>query len=181
MTRKGAKQNEWTTAEVAYLKEHAGALPLRAICRELRKSRRAVETMAYRLRQQGHDVDLRQYVRKTQICPACGCMRATLGHHGICEVCRKRVQLSAIHARIARLLRDLPMAARETYAETEAETESTIDPMPRPVRLEGLTRYQRERASDERDMAMERWQIRNLNRQVKAAQKRKERIEKKSK
>lgn len=180
MTRRGARQNEWTTQEVAYLMEHAGTLPLRQICRTLKKSRRSVETMAYRLRQQGHDVDLRCYARKTEICPACGCMRATMAHHGICEVCRKRVQLSAIHARIARLLRDLPMAERERYAETEAETESAVDPMPRPVSLEGLTRYQRERAQDARDMEMERWQIRNLNRRVKAAQKRKERIEKKA-
>lgn len=181
MTRLGSKQVEWTTQDVSYLIENAGRITLRQMCRELGKSRRAVETMAYRLRQQGEDVDLRCYIRKTSICPACGCMRATLKRHGICEVCRKRVQLSAIHTRISHLLRKLPMHERAIYAETETEIESSIDPMPAPAMLNGLSRYQRERAQDIRDIQMEQWQLRNLNRQVRAAQKRKERIEKKLK
>lgn len=170
----------WTTSEVAFLVEHAGRIPKREICKRLKRRSKSVERKAAHLREEGTPVDLRCYRPRLEACPACGCMRSTLGRHGICEVCRKRAQLSAIHARISALLHRIPFEERETYAETEAEVESTVDPMPRSPRTEGLSYYHRCKAKEAHDRAMEQWQVRNLGRQVKAAQKRKERIEKKS-
>ncbi len=171
---------DWTTAEVAYLVENAGRIPKREICKYLKRRSESVKQKAKALRAQGIPVDLRCYRPKLEACPACGCMRSTLGKHGICEVCRKRAQLTAIHSRISRLLHQIPFEERERYAETEAETESANDPMPRSPSLEGLSYYATCKAKEARDRAMEAWQIRNLTRQVKAAQKRKERIQKKA-
>lgn len=171
----------WSTTEVAYLIDHAGRIPKREICKHLKRRSESVNSKARHLREQGVPVDLRCYRPKLEACPACGCMRATLGKHGICEVCRKRVQLASIHTRISNLLHRLPFEERETYAVTEAEIESTVDPMPRFPRTEGLSYYHACKAKEMHDRAMERWQLRNLGRQVKAAQKRKERIEKKVK
>lgn len=171
----------WTTSEVAYLVENAGRIPKREICKHLKRRSESVNQKAKALRAQGVPVNLRCYKPKLEICPACGCMRATLGKHGICEVCRKRVQLASIHTRISNLLHRLPFEERETYAVTEAEIESTVDPMPRAPRTQGLSYYHACRAQELHDRAMEKWQLRNLGRQVKAAQKRKERIEKKVK
>ena len=53
--------------------------------------------------------------------------------------------------------------------------------MPPPPPLSGLTAYERARAEETREIAIEDWLARNLRRQVKAAQKRKERIAKKLK
>lgn len=108
-------------------------------------------------------------------------MRATLGKHGICEVCRRKDQLANIHSKISELLHRLPFEEREKYAETESETESEVCPMPKTPRLEGLSYYRRCMLKEQMDRDMEQWQIRNLLRKVKAAQKRKERIEKKLK
>lgn len=181
MTRKGTHQRPWTVKEVDYLLENAGHIPKRDICKHLKRSSKSVESMAHHLRERGHSIDLRHHVSKLEACPACGCMRATLGKHGICEVCRKRVQLTAIHSRISRLLHQLPFNAREKYADTEAEIESTPDPMPRTPHYEGLSYYRYCKAKDDHARAMEQWQIRNLHKQIKAAQKRKERIQKKTK
>lgn len=181
MTQRGSKQVEWTTQEVAYLIENAGRIPKREICKHLKRRSESVSQKAKALRAQGVPVELRCYKPKLEACPACGCMRSTLGRHGICEVCRKRAQLSVIHARISRLLHMLPFEERDKYADTEAEVESVPDPMPASPRLDGLSYYAQCKAKESRDRAMEAWQIRNLNRQVKAAQKRKERIQKKVK
>ncbi len=179
MTRKGAHQREWTTREVAYLAESAGRVPRREICRRLKRSSNSVFQKAKELRSQGVPVSLRCYRPTLEACPACGCMRSTLGRQGICEVCRKRRQLEAIHARISELLHRLPFEERETYAETEAEVESVPDPMPEFPKVKGVSRYQACRIKEQHDREMEAWQVRTLTRQVKAAQKRKERIEEK--
>lgn len=179
MTRKGARQREWTTGEVAYLVESAGRVPRREICRHLKRSAESVYGKAKELRAQGVPVNLRCHVTRLEACPACGCMRSTLGRKGICEVCRRRSQLEAIHARISELLHKLPFEERETYADTEAEVESVPDPMPEFPKVKGLSHYLTCRVKEQHDRDMEAWQVRTLTRQVKAAQKRKERIEQK--
>ena len=179
--RKGVKRCDWTVLEETYLLTHAGRIPKREICKHLRRSARSVRDKAYHLRLQGHMVDLRCYKPRLTTCPACGCLRSKMGREGICEPCRKREQLAQIHSRIADLLHQLPQEERERYADTEAETESTPDPLPKAPILHGLSYYQRARAKEAHEIAMEEWSARNLHRQVKAAQKRKERIEKKVK
>lgn len=179
--RSGAKRHDWTVLEETYLLTHAGRIPRRDICRHLRRSSQAIYSKAKHLRLRGHLVDLRCYKPRLVTCPACGCLRSKMGRQGICEPCRRREQLATIQARISDLLRQLPAEERELYAETEAELESKPDPMPKPPNCHGMTYYQRSRAKEAHEMAMEAWASRNLQRQVKAAQKRKERIEKKIK
>lgn len=180
--RKGARTIPWTTSEEAYLLENAGKVPVRELCRHLRKSRDAVLSKARHMREEGRPVVLRCFTPRTEICPACGCSRATLGVVGICLPCRKREQLAAIEARIAELMPMLPKAYRDRYEETEAERGSKADPIPRPPSVpKGTPYYVRMKAQERWEIEVERAVIRNLEREIKAAQKRKERIEKKAK
>ena len=179
--RKGARRREWTTAEIAFVLENAGTMERRAICRSLRRSKCAVESKVRDLRREGLDVTLRCLRSKLSTCPACGALRSRMGSEGICEPCRRRRQLAKVHGRIARLLAQLSPAERAVYDDTEAETESAFDPPPPPPRLDGLSAYERAKAREAREIEVEDWLSRNLRRQVKAAQKRKERIQKKLK
>ncbi|MCQ5240916.1 hypothetical protein, partial [Eggerthella lenta] len=49
MTRKGSAQRPWTTDEIDRLRDMAGRLPRRDICRELKRSSGAVKMAAKRL------------------------------------------------------------------------------------------------------------------------------------
>jgi hypothetical protein len=171
----------WSTSEVAYLIEHAGTEPKRDICKHLRRSSKSVECEVYRLRKSGTVIDLRFHPSRLRTCPSCGCLRLKLGSMGICEPCRRRTQLATIHARIAALLPMLPPNERSTYDDTEAETESRADPMPKPPDTSGMSKYRASVAMEAHEIAMEDWAAGNLRREIKAAQKRKERIEKKAK
>lgn len=179
MTRKGCPQRDWTTSEVSYLVEMAGRIPKREICKHLRRTSSSVRGKAQDLRSHGEPVDLRCHRTSLEACPACGCMRSTLGKHGICKPCRQRAQLATIHSRIAALLPRLPFEEREKYIDAESIVGSEAIPMPQLRIPDGISHYMRCLIRDRHDRAMEAWQIRNLERQVKAAQKRKERIEEK--
>ena len=180
MTRKGAKQSPWTTEADRYLLENAGRVPKREICRHLRRSGKSVERRAAWHRANGRAIELRCFVSRTEFCPACGCRRSTLGKFGICEVCRRREQLACIEARIAELWPLLPQRDRDKYEETEAERSSRVDPRPKaPAIPAGASYYREQRIREDWEIAVERTDIANLKREIKAAQKRKERIEKK--
>ncbi len=179
--RKGAKARPWTVAELASLRESAGKVPRREICGKLRRSRRAVESQVMLMRSAGEDVTLRCFKSRLSTCPACGALRSRLGAEGICEPCRRRRQLEGVHAAMAGLLARLPPEERAVYAETEAETGSRADPMPRPPDTAGMGSYERARAEEAHEVAVEDWLARNLRREIKAAQKRKERVKKKLK
>lgn len=179
--RKGSRCRPWTTEEERYLLEYAGEVPKREICKKLRRSDRSVARKAEELRRKGKAVCLRHYDSRLTFCPSCGCMRLTVDRSGTCEPCRRREQLHGILSRIADLWPYLPIEERAIYEETEAETESGSDPMPRSPDLTGYSHYSATRLKELYEIELERWAIRNLNRQVKAAQKRKERIEKKVK
>lgn len=179
--RKGARRRDWTTDELRFLRENAGKMPRRELSRALKRGAAAVRQQAYRMRRDGEDIDLRCFESRLSTCPSCGALRSRMGSEGICEPCRRRRQLAKVHRRISDLLAQLPPEERAVYGETEAETESAWDPMPPPPPLAGLTSYERARAGEAREIAVEDWLARNLRRQVKAAQKRKERIAKKLK
>lgn len=176
--RMGGKRIDWTLDEVAYLLDSAGRVPLREICRHLRRSSESVRHMVRRLREQGHAISLRHFEPRTAICPACGRSSATSREVGICRPCQLRRQLSAIEAQTADLMGRLPAEERATYEQTEAETGArTREPRPRAPRLDATaTYYQRMRAEEAHDIALEQWETRRMEREVKAAQKRKERI-----
>lgn len=179
--RKGATRRDWSYADERYLIEHAGRIPKREICMHLKRGSKSVERKAAALRYHGVAVDLRYYRPSLAPCPSCGCMSGRLGKHGICEPCRRREQLATIHARIAELWPLLSLEDRDTYEKTEAETESGRDPYPPAPDTRGLSYYARARVEEAHALACESVLVRNLRREVKAAQKRKERIEKKVK
>lgn len=176
--RAGASRNEWTVDEIRFLLDNAGRMPQREICRRLRRSYKAVERMASRLRKQGHAIDLRHYQPTTTICPSCGRRSATAMETGICRPCTLRRRLAATEGQIARLMVKLPPEVRAIYEDTEAEIGSrTFDPMPRtPTYTAPPTLYRRLRDEEAHDIAMEEWEARRIHRELKAAQKRKERI-----
>ena len=179
--RKGAKRIDWKVEDVRYLIENAGRIPKRDICQHLRRSSKSVERKAAWLRAQGYAVDLRHHQSTLCPCPACGCLSGHLGREGICEPCRRRDQLATIHARIADLLPLLTLEERDTYEQTEAETESKRDPRPKAPNTSELSYYAKAKAEEAYALAVEEWSAQNLRREIKAAQKRKERIEKKVK
>lgn len=179
--RKGAKRRDWTVADLQFLRDNAGKMPRRELSRALKRGARAIESQVYLMRKSGEDVTLRCFRSKLTSCPSCGARRGRMGSEGICEPCRRRRQLAKVQGRISDLLAKLPPEERAVYDATEAETESSWDPMPPPPHLAGLGRYERARAEEAREIEVEDWLVRNLRRQVKAAQKRKERIEKKVK
>lgn len=179
--RKGSHCKHWTTQDIAYLEANAGLIPKREICKHLKRSSRSVAHMAARLRESGSNIELRCYQSSLVTCPSCGALRSNLGKDGICEPCMRREQLAAIQSRISALLPLLPQSERDTYHDTEAELESHTDPMPKAPKTWGLSRYWAAKMQETYELALESWTVRNLCRRIKAAQKRKERIEKKVK
>lgn len=182
MTRKGSRERPWTVAEERFLVDSAGIVPRREICLALKRSAQSVYSKARELRRRGVPVEMRCFRSKLGTCPACGRLSATLGcREGVCLPCRRAAQLSRVNARAAALLARLPAEERETYALTEAELESRADPMPRPPDVSGMGRYRKAAAEEAHEVEVERWAARNIERRIKAAQKRKERIQKKVK
>ncbi len=179
--RKGARRRDWTVAEERFLVANAGKMAKREICRRLKRSSKGVECKARALRRAGVPIDLRCHRSRLAPCPACGCPSGTLGKEGICEPCRRREQLDAVNARAAELWPHLAQANRDTYERTEAQTSaSRRDPRPKAPDTRGMSRYSKARAEEAHALALEAWTVGNLKREIKRAQKRKERIEKKS-
>lgn len=169
-----------TTAQYAYVLANAGRVPAREIRRTLKVSKNQLEAARRKLNREGAGITLRCFTPKTSICPACGCARVTADRTGICEPCRRARQLAAIEGATGDLMALLPEAERRTYEETEAEREGRlIDPPPARRSTRGLNPYERAKAEEEWELACERWQTARLNRLIKAAQKRKERIARK--
>ena len=179
--RPGARRSDWTYEDVRFLLDNAGRIPKRDICRRLRKSAKAVESMAYRLRKRGHAIDLRCFEPSAIVCPSCGRSSLTAKDTGICRPCTLRRRLAATEGQIADLLHRLPPDTRAIYEDTEAEKGSrAFDPMPKmPAYAEQPTRYRRLRDEEAFDRDMEEWEARRIQRELKAAQKRKERIQRK--
>lgn len=177
--RKGSRRNDWTVAEEQFLVANAGRIPKRDICEMLRRSSESVRQKAKALRRQGVDVCLRYYRPTMEPCPSCGNLSATIDRHGMCEPCRRRDQLATIEARIADLLPLLTPEQLDTYERNEAKRESRVDPIPEPPATDGLTRWQQAYREEAYAKAVEATVAANLRRAVKAAQKRKERIEEK--
>lgn len=175
--KKGAIRNDWTLAEERFLIANAGKIPMAEICLMLKRPRQAIYHKAMRL-----NVSLRYIDPELETCPHCGHLSATINRKGMCEPCRKRDQLADIHARIAELLPLLPLEERVKYEREEARTGSKADPLPSKPRPRRTTSdYRKKRIEEAYAIAVESVVSGNLNREVKAAQKRKERIEKKVK
>lgn len=176
--KRGSRTRPWTTADEAALAELAGTVPVREICARLRRSRHAVYKKAQELRKRGLDVQLRTLPSADAVCPSCGNTSALIGRDGICEPCVRRRQLERIEARTAALMAELPPEQRAVYEATEAETGSSRAPYPPPPTVTAcMTKYRRAKLRRDWLRECERVDAANLMREVKAAQKRKERIE----
>lgn len=173
------KPRVWTTGDLKRVAELAGTMPERELRRRLKLSRNQLKYAVNRLRSLGVAVTTRYYEPQLETCPVCGCRRATLGKDGICEPCRLKRQLEEIEWRVSELMARLTPEQRAVYEKSEAQRESRADPMPKPRPTNGLDGYERAKASEEHDAAMEAWAAAYLKRRVKAAQKRKERIQEK--
>lgn len=177
----GRRHHIWRESELEYIRAHAGKVPAREIRRALRISKSQLDNAVRLMRAHGEAVSLRCFTPRTAVCPSCGCARSLFGSEGICEPCRLSRRLSSIEADCSMLMLMLPPSERAVYEETEAERESSAEPMPRKRPTSGLDPYRAAKAEEEYDLAMERWASRTLKRRVRAAQKRKERISKKVK
>jgi len=175
--RKGAKRIGWTTGEVEWLLANAGRVPLSEMCLRLKRSRQAVYSEARHLRDAGHRVELRYHVPRLALCPSCGCNRATLGSTGICAVCTLRERLASIKARQAELWPLLSPEDREMYERTDSRGGSRRDRPPKAPDVTGMGPYRAARAIEAWEAEVEAVEVANLRRAVKAAQKRKERME----
>ena len=175
----GAKTRPWRVEDTRYLLDNAGRIPKAEICERLNRTDKAVEHMAAKLRRQGYAVDFRCYQSEATICPHCGRKTYTAKFAGMCRPCALNRRLNDIEGRIATLLLKIPPEERNLYEKSEALRQSYVfDPMPdKPTYTGKPSRYRLLKDADEYDRAMEEWLIKGLWRKVRAAQKRKERIE----
>lgn len=169
----------WTTSKTGYLLENAGSMALEDIASSLGCTPESVKQQAKRIRRTGQHVSLRRKPVGLRICPSCGKRRSTFSESGGCRVCELDERLATIKSRQAALLSHLPPSDRATYARTEAQLASDPLPKPKPARTIGMTAAEKMEAAEARDRAIEAWEIGCLNRKIKAAQKRKERMEEK--
>ena len=169
----------WTTAKTDYLVRNAGIESVDELADCLECTPEAVKQHAKRIRRAGQHVSLHRKPKGMRICHGCGKRRSLFASGGICRACELEGQLARIKERQASLMKIMPAEARARYAKTESRLASDPLPKPKPKRTAGMTPEERARAAEERERALEAWEIGCLNRRIKAAQKRKERMEKK--
>lgn len=160
MTRKGSAQRPWTTDELDRLRDMAGRLPRRDICRELRRSGEAVKTAAKRL-----GLSLRCYRAKLVWCDECAGWRSAIDKDGRCRVCRMRGQLAGREAACVEEYAAMTPAQRAVYDEQEAKRgtrPSSLGPRPKMRESCPVSRYQRDKARADYLLALEAWEHRRL-------------------
>lgn len=172
-------RTRWTTDKTAYLVRNADLMPLDELAEHLGCTPEAAKQHAKRIRRTGQHVSLHRKPGGMRICPSCSKRRSKFAREGICRVCELEGQLARIKDRQTSLLQAMPPEDRARYAKTESQLASDPLPKPKPRRTSGMTPGEKAKAEDERERALEAWEIGCLVRRVKAAQKRKERMEKK--
>lgn len=165
MTRKGSKQQPWTSNEVRYLAEHAGRIPLRDICHTLRRSNMSVKKMARRL-----SLSLRVPVWGLVWCDECACWRTTLNKDGQCRVCDMQNRLAGREAACADTLALMTIAQRSVYEESESKRASRrMLPRPKRAHTESMGYFEASKADRDWYVAIERWEYARLKLQYDAA------------
>ena len=162
--RRGARRVEWTTEDLRYLREKAGTIPLRQICRHLKRSTSSVVTMASYMR-----LSLRCPKSKLKWCTRCASYRLSLGEKtGHCRVCAKRDQLARAKERTAEAYAALSAQDKELYAKTLTSRMSVPPPRPKPpaVSVRTQSRYERQRAEERYAEEVERWEIKRLDKLI---------------
>lgn len=174
MTRRGDSQRPWTTEEVRYLAEHAGRLPIREICRELKRSQGSVKMRAKRM-----GLSLRTPVWGMEWCDECATWRTSVSERtGRCRVCETRHRAEAHEAACAELLAAMGPRERAVYESTESRRGTRKAPGPRPRRPDTrrMGWFDAVRAEREWLAAIEEWEWRQAKRPYDAAKTRLKRM-----
>ena len=176
MTRKGAKQNAWTTTDEQFLIKYAGVLTRREICRELKRSHRSVETKAERL-----GISLRCYVSKLTWCNNCATWRSNVSERtGYCRVCAKREMLERSEKRVSDELAHLNFDQRTLYLNEESHRGTRKLPS-KPEKQASVvgSLYARKKAEEQYLKDVERWEVACLDQLINANKTRLKRIRQK--
>lgn len=158
MTRRGSRQVAWTTADTRYLANAAGKVPLRDICRHLKRSADAVKTRASRM-----GISLRVPVWGLVWCDECATWRTELSPMtGRCRVCDLKHATARHEAACAEVMEKLPQKRRALYASTEAGRGSRrkLPPAPRKPSTSSMGYIEAARAERKWLIAMEEWEYR---------------------
>lgn len=160
MTRRGSAQRPWTTAEIDRLRDMAGRIPVREICRQLKRSRKSVEHAAARL-----GLSLRCCRTRLVWCDECASWRSRLNDDGKCRVCQMRDQLAGREAACVDEYVSMTPEQRAVYDEEESSRGTRPSSLgPRPTMREScpLSRYQRDKARSDYFLAIEAWEHRRV-------------------
>lgn len=159
MTRKGSRQSDWTTDDIAYLLDTAGRLSLRVICRELKRSSMSVKKMAARL-----NLSLRCYQTKLVWCNECAQWRSYINKStGKCKVCSMRDQLQGREAACVDVYQSMTAEQRLVYDENESKRGTRKYPA-RPQKREScpMSMYERAKAEADYRLAIEAWEYQRV-------------------
>lgn len=176
MTRKGTRQNSWTTADEQFLFKYAGVLTRREICKELKRSTESVRNKAKR-----YGISLRCFVSKLTWCNQCATWRTTVSERtGYCRVCAKREMLARSEQRVSDELAHLNFNQRNKYLQEEAHRGSRQPPS-KPVKQAPTvgSLYARKKAEEQYQKDLERWEIACLDQLINANKTRLKRIRQK--
>lgn len=164
----GGMRHRWTSGELRFIRDNAGAVPPEQMAAELGVSLDALFSCAKRMRRDGAPLDLRCWRSELERCELCGNMCATCDAGGTCRACRLRERARALRAEIAALQGITPGEV------PEIERTRTHPKPPKPARIEGRA-YQVAMSRDRLAREREAIRIREAQADVKALQKRKER------
>lgn len=176
MTRRGSKQQGWTTADEQFLLKYAGVLTRREICLELRRSSESVKTKAKRL-----GVSLRCFVSRLTWCDRCATWRTSVSDRtGHCRVCAKRDMLERSEQRVSGALSRLSIEQRAVYLREEPKRGVRKLP-PKPLKQASTvgSLYARKKAEEQHLRDLERWEVACIDMLINANKTRLKRIRQK--
>lgn len=174
--RKGARRRDWSTKDLEYLRDNAGVVPMRDICRHLKRSKNSVDWMSRHI-----GVSLRCYRRTLEWCPSCAKWRSTVSPRtGQCRVCSKRKSLVDGEWRISDALAQLTPEQRSRYEEEEVKRGKRRMPVkPKKMFVSPRNRYRRAKEEERYAIALERWEIKCIDLDIDANKTRLKRIREK--
>ena len=160
----------WRVAEERFIRRCAGELSIEEMAEALGRTPSAVEWHARQMRRRkALKGSLRHWRRRLSWCGECAAYRSDP-----CPVCSKRALLESKRLREEALLAQLP-AERKSMKRPGLHG-SARDRMPAKPNTDGMHAYARQATLEAYDKEMERWECRNLDREIKAVQKRCERL-----
>lgn len=175
--RKGARRIDWSTKDLKYLRDNAGIIPMRQICKHLKRSKNSVDWMARHI-----GVSLRCYKRKMSWCPVCATWRSTLSDKtGMCRVCSKKKMLEDGEMRVSQELEKLTLEQRAEYNDQEVHRRTRrIPPKPIKLKVDPKNHYKYAKEEERYLREIEAWEIKCLDLRIDANKTRLKRIRQKS-